>query len=177
MIRSTVPMRYTIATMPDPFAVFDLTPRFDFDEDELHQRFLSASAANHPDRFTDPLDQADAAERSAAINHAYRALSDPEARANALLALLGGPAAEDDKSLPPALLMEMMEVREELEAAAEADDRPALARLRAAAERQRQNHLDTLTRLFAQEPIDGKAIRLELNALRYIERMREQMPD
>ncbi|MEM9418314.1 MAG: Fe-S protein assembly co-chaperone HscB [Planctomycetota bacterium] len=163
--------------MANPFETFDLTPAFDLDLEALHQRFLAASAENHPDRFTDPLDQADAAERSSEINHAYRTLTDPEARANALLAVLGGPAPEDDKSLPPTFLMEMMAVREELEDAEAANDAAALSRLRQDAQNKRQHHVDQLSTLFAADPVDGKAVRLELNAMRYIERMLEQMPN
>lgn len=163
--------------MPDdPFAVFDLPPRFDLDTQALLQKFLAAAAATHPDRFVDLLDQADAADRSALINQAYRTLSDPEARAHALLALRGGPAAADDKALPPTLLMEMMELREELETAIKADDQLALTRLHDAAQSQKQAHLDRLAAHFDHDPFDGKTVRLELNALRYIQRMLEQMP-
>ncbi len=163
--------------MNDPFATLGVSPRFDLDLDELRQRFLTASAAHHPDRFTDPLDQADAAERSAELNAAYQTLTDPEARANALLALRGGPAAADDKSLPPTLLMEMMEVREELHQAVADQDHATLERLRDWAHQQHARHVDQLAKLFAHDELNGKAVRLELNAMRYIQRMIEQMPD
>jgi len=163
--------------MNDPFSLLELDPRFDLDPNELRQRFLTASAANHPDRFIDPLDQADAAERSAAINHAHQVLADPEARANALLSLRGGPAAADDQSLPPTLLMEMMEVREELDQAVADSDQPALDRLRQWAASEYDQHVAKLTALFAAADLDGQAVRLELNAMRYIQRMIEQLPD
>lgn len=163
--------------MNDPFSVLHLDPRFDLDIDELRQRFLAASAEHHPDRFTDPLDQADAAERSAAINQAHQTLSDPESRANALLALRGGPAAADDKSLPPTLLMEMMEVREELDRAVADQDNATINRLRIWSTTQYDQHIARLSKLFVDEDLDGQAIRLELNAMRYIQRMIEQLPD
>ncbi|MEM8494692.1 MAG: Fe-S protein assembly co-chaperone HscB [Planctomycetota bacterium] len=163
--------------MDDPFSTFKLTPGFDLDLDDLRQHFLAASAEHHPDRFTDPLDQADAAERSAQINQAYQTLIDPEARANALLALRGGPAASDDQSLPPTLLMEVMEIREELEQAVADEDRPTIARLRQWATTAYDQHLTKLSKLFAAQDLDGKAVRLELNAMRYVQRMLEQMPD
>ena len=165
--------------MPDPFAVFDLPPRFDVDSDELRRRYLEASAASHPDRFTDPLDQADAEERIAEVNHAYRTLADPESRAHALLHLLGvSDGGTDEKaSLPPALLMELLEVREALEEAIAENNADAVKRYRADAEAQRQEHLDRLAMLFDADPVDTKAVRQELNLLRYAQRMLEQTHD
>ena len=167
--------------MPDPFKTLGLPAKFDLDEGELHAKFIHASAQAHPDRHTDPVAQAEAAERSAEINQAYAVLSDPERRADALLTLLGGPAKGEDKSLPPALLMEMMEVREELEEAVADNNTKELERLRGWASDQRHTHLTTVAELFegAEAPLDeaaAKAIRLELNTLRYIQRMLEQMP-
>ncbi|GAB4108887.1 MAG: Fe-S protein assembly co-chaperone HscB [Phycisphaeraceae bacterium] len=167
---------------PDPFDILNLPRRFDLDPNQLHARFIQASAANHPDRFTDPVRQAEAAEKAAQINHAYAVLSDPEKRADALLTLLGGPAKEDDKSLPPDLLMDMMETRERLEDAIAENNQAELDSLRDWANQQRQQHLDRIADLFAQHPQcplpsdTAKAIRLELNTLRYIQRMLDQMP-
>lgn len=167
--------------MPDPFQTLGLPPRFDLNEADLHARFIQASAANHPDRYTDPVDQADAAERAAEINHAYAVLADPERRADALLTRLGGPAKDQDKSLPPDLLIDMMETRERMEDAVAENDRPQLDQLRAWANHQRETHLKMIAELFADNPHalppdTAKSIRLELNTLRYIQRMLDQMP-
>ena len=166
--------------MPDPFETLGLPPRYDLNEAELHTRFIQASAATHPDRYTDPVEQAQAAERSAEVNHAYAVLSDPERRADALLTLLGGPAKDEDKSLPPDLLMDMMEVREQLEEAVAQENLDELNKLRNWANDQRDAHLKIIRALFADKdtlvPEVAKSIRLELNALRYIQRMLDQMP-
>lgn len=166
--------------MPDPFQTLGLPPRFDLNEADLHAKFIQASSANHPDRYTDPIDQADAAERAAAINQAYTILADPERRADALLTLLGGPAKDQDKSLPPALLMDMMETRERMEEAIAENNQAELDGLRTWANQQRETHLKIIQSLFANKdvllPDDAKAIRLELNTLRYIQRMLDQMP-
>lgn len=168
--------------MANPFAAFGLPLRFDLDEAVLQRRFIELSAANHPDRFEDPLEQADAAEASAAINEAYRVLKDPELRANALLEALGGAGKSDDKTLPPDLLMQMIELREQQQEAEAGGDKATLASLRRQAHDKRQEHLQTLASLFAkagQAAPDAavlKSIRVELNALRYIERMIEQLP-
>ena len=99
----------------NPYELFNLPQRFEVDEVLLHKRFIEACSVHHPDRFTDPMDQADAAERSAELNAAYQTLSDPERRADCLLALLGGAAKEQDKSLPDDLLLDMMQMRERME--------------------------------------------------------------
>lgn len=183
----------------DPFALLGLPRRFDLDAAELQRRFIQASAANHPDRFTDALDQADAADRSAAINEAYRLLLDPQSRAEALLDLLeaeagaGGPsagrtparAAADAKALPPNLLMEMMEARERMEEAQASDDQAALAELATWARRERDKRLAHLGGLLSAGATGGgearaaalREARLELNAIRYFGRMIEQEQD
>jgi molecular chaperone HscB len=163
--------------MSDPFELLNLEPRFDLDEAALERAYLTASAASHPDRFADPVEQADAADRSARINEAYRSLKNPEARAKGLLARLGGSPPGDDPPLPPNLLMQMMEDREDLEQAIANEDELALQRHRNWADEQRRGHLDRIAVLFTQAPVDGREVQRELNALRYIERMLEQLPD
>ena len=163
--------------MVDPFSLLGLEPRFDLDETELQRRFLAESSANHPDRFADPLDQADAAERSSAINQAHQTLVDPESRARALLKLLGVSMDANDATLPPAMLMEVMEIREEMEQAIADQDHPTLDRLRTWALDQRQAHLSELTTRFEASPVDTAAVQKALNALRYTQRMLDQMPD
>jgi len=167
--------------MPDPFETLGLPRRYDLADTDLHAKFIQLSSAAHPDRYTDPVQQADAAEHAAEINQAYAALKDPEKRADVLLTLQGGPAKDQDKSLPPDLLMDMIEIREQLEEAIEKNDQPELDKLRAWADAQRDEHLQKVAGLFGDCPDylpddTGKAIRIELNTLRYIQRMLEQMP-
>ena len=133
----------------------------------------------HPDRFPDPIEQAEAVEQMSLITDAYRVLSDPEARARALLELSTQDEGADRDALPPDLLMEVMEVREEMESAIESGNANELQRLRTWAGERREEHLQKLAALLDRDidtTIAGKA-RLELNALRYIQRMLEQMPD
>lgn len=164
-------------SLTDPFDMFGLEPRFDLDEDELRQRYMTAAAEAHPDRYTDPIEQADAADRASLLNEAYRTLLDPERRANALLLTLGGTTKEDDNALPPDLLMDMMDVRERMEDAIASEDTDELAALREWAAGQRAAHLERVSLLLAGDAPDVRQARMELNALRYIERMIEQMPE
>lgn len=117
---------------------------------------------------------------SARLNEAMQTLEDPEKRAGVLLGLLGGPAAENDKSLPDGFLMEIMEVREEAEAAARAHDEAKLKAFESWANDQRSAMLDEVGKMFTS--VEGHAdsevlcaIRTQLNALRYIERMIDQI--
>ena len=163
--------------MPNPFALFDLPAQFAIDLDDLQRRYLRRSAETHPDRFVDPLEQADAADRAAALNDALGRLTDPERRARLLLEMAGHRASTDEKTLPPELLMEVMEVRESLEEAIAQNDEAELQRLRRWVAEQRTQYLDELTKLFGADAVDAAAVQRQLNGLRYVQRMREQMPD
>ncbi|XAL99495.1 hypothetical protein OT109_18185 [Phycisphaeraceae bacterium D3-23] len=168
--------------MDDPFGFLGIEPTFELDAAALQARFLAESSRCHPDRFADPLAQADAADRMSRVTQAHRVLRDPESRARALLVLRGGSATPGDdnaKALPPDLLMEVMEVRESLDDAIASEDTAAIEKHRAWAEAERAGRLKKIASLFEQPASEknAAALRLELNALRYIVRMLEQMPD
>ena len=165
--------------MGDPFKTLETEPAFGLDLESLRARFLDASSRCHPDRFTDPIEQADAADQMSRLTEAYRVLRDPEARAHALLTRRGAPADADEPSLPPDLLMQMMEIREGLEQATASGDDQAVARYRDWALGQQSHYLGQISALFdeAASESNARAIRLQLNGLRYIVRMLEQMPD
>ncbi len=164
----------------DPFELLGLPRRFDIDLKALQATYLRKSATLHPDRFTDPLEQADAAERAARLNDAKAVLADDERRANAMLLLLGGPDRDQLKDLPDGFLMDMMETRQEMEHAMASAHPAERKRMEDWAAQQRADYLQTLRDLFAKpgDPPaaeDLRSIRIELNALRYIERMIEQL--
>lgn len=119
-------------TADNPFDRLGLPRRFALPAADLERAYLAASRAAHPDHHAGGGSAALAASESAAsaINVAYATLKDPFRRAEALLTLLGGPSAADEKSQDAAFLMEMMEFRERLEAgdpdiAAEVESRRA----------------------------------------------------
>lgn len=178
-------------TDPDhnPFALLGVEPRFDLDEQELQRRFIAASAESHPDRSTDPEQQAELARRAAQINRAYRTLCDLESRGNALLDLLGGPSASAEKTLPEGLLEEMLDVRERMDQAQSTGDRKELHELEDWAQSRRERAVKKIAKLFRSTPIGEsnadtpdlqilRAVRIQLNGLRYYLRMIEQLdPD
>jgi molecular chaperone HscB len=111
---------------PDPavdhFTVAGVARGYALDLAELEERFREQSRKLHPDRFT----TADARARRASLqwsvklNEARRVLKDPIKRAAYLLSLNG---VQVPAMAPPALLMEILELREALgEARAAGDD-------------------------------------------------------
>jgi molecular chaperone HscB len=160
----------------DPFDLLGLPPVFDLDAPALQRAYLQRSAAIHPDLAAQ---DAEAARQAAALNQAKRMLDDPERRANALLARLGGPGKERDRSLPPGFLIEIMETREEIESARL--DPAARTRWEHWGAERRAAYAARVSGLFASagsNPAVLRAIRTELNAWRYIERLIEQLdPD
>ncbi len=107
----------------NPFEIFGLAPAFRVDAAALDARFRELSKVVHPDRHArgGPAERRAALSRAIDVNAAYRVLRDPVKRGEALLALHGR-APEDGGKASPALLLEMMELREALaEARARAD--------------------------------------------------------
>lgn len=82
----------------------------------VEKRFRELSKSFHPDRHSTatPSDRRAAAEHTVSLNEAMRAVKDPMARIQQLLALSGRPIEETARAAP-ALLMEIMELREEAE--------------------------------------------------------------
>lgn len=159
-----------------PYATLGLPRRFALHDAEIQRAYLAAAASVHPDLASgDP----EAPARAAALNAARDTLADPERRATALLHLLGGPSAAEDKSLPDGFLIDMLEVREQVEASR--GDAEATARWERWADEQRDAFIQRVAALFegaANDPARRAAIRRELNAWRYIERLIEQLdPD
>lgn len=105
--------------MQDAFDRLGLPRRFRVDAAELERAYLARSRAVHPDYHLagSSADLNASLELSAALNEAYNTLRDPFTRAEHLLSLHGGPGAAEHKQVPPAFLAEMLDAREELEAA------------------------------------------------------------
>lgn len=123
---------YPVPENTDYFALLGIERRYALDVAELSAAFRSITRSIHPDRFAarDERVQALATRATAEVNRAYQVLRDPIARADYLLELHGGPSAAEDRSVDPALLMEVMELREALDAAAEARNTGEVERLR-----------------------------------------------
>ena len=176
------PRARRINTMPepqdDPFDVIGIEPTFDLDVDALKKTLRRRIASNHPDRASDPIAREEAVRLVARLNEARTLLEDDERRANLALIRLGGASASDDRSLPPTFLMEILEVREDMERALASNDADERARVQAWADNERARLHELVRSLF--ERLQGgddcaSEIRLQLNVWRYIERMIDQL--
>ena len=109
--------------MTDYFTVFGLSRKLGVDGEALQRRFYELSRQHHPDfhQGAGAERQAEVLGQSALVNRAYRALREPLARAEYLIALEEGrearEGATDKPKAPRELLEEMMEVQEALEEA------------------------------------------------------------
>jgi molecular chaperone HscB len=105
--------------MTDHFDRLGLPRRFALDAAAVERAYIARSRAVHPDYHLSgsSADLSASLELSAALNEAYNTLRDPFARAEYLLSLSGGPSAQQEKTLDPAFLAEMMEYQERVEAA------------------------------------------------------------
>jgi molecular chaperone HscB len=165
--------------MSDYFELLGLPRRFAVDGAELERRYLERSRDAHPDR-------GGAAAQAMELNQAYRALRRELPRAEHLLQLEGSPI-RDDQRVAPALLAEILELREELAEARAAGDRAALDRLERAARQRERAELDELAARFAAlealpAGAPGRPERLaaavdQVVVLRYLARYREAFED
>src|SRR6266853_1459891 len=109
--------------MTDYFTVFGLPRKLAVDAPTLQRRFYELSREHHPDfhHGAEEARQAEALAASAQVNRAYRALRDPLARVEYLIALEEGREVREETSARPKapmdLLEEMLEVQEALEEA------------------------------------------------------------
>lgn len=172
---------YSPAMTWDPFAMLRLPRTFALERAEIERAYLRRVGEAHPDRAGPETEEHDERPFAAEINRARQDLLDPETRGNVLLGLLGGPSKEADRSLPDGFLMEMMEVRGEMEADSAVGGGEIVDKWEAWGEARRAEHIRAAGELFAEIERAGatatglKAIRTRLNAWRYIERMLEQV--
>ena len=164
--------------MTDHFERLGLPRRFSLDPAALEAAYLDRSRAVHPDfHHSSSVGERAASEAlAAAINESYTTLKDPFRRSEHLLALLGGPTAAEVKDIPPAFLMEMMDLREEIERA----DAAGKARHEADARRRLGSLFAGLIPLFdkaGENPAARLAIRKELNAAKYLKGILRDLRD
>lgn len=155
----------------DPFKVLGLEPSFDIDSSRLRAVWLRRAAQEHPDA-------SGSMGASADLNSAYKVLSEPVSRAEALLGLRSAPEV-DPKRLPDGFLLVMMELRERADDAR--GDSAALAALRAEAEEGRRAALAAISQAFRDCALPrmsceaAQLVRIQINVLRSFERMLEQL--
>ncbi len=194
------------ANPSDPFDLLGVPARFDLDKVTLESRQRELSKVLHPDRFaTAPsAERRGALNKAMAVNEAVRLLKNPVARGQALLQRLlaqgrdghsGGEHGEGvpqrsgavhlpEVRVPGALLMEILEWREELASAFARRDKLVLDKIadiastrRAATTKDLTTRFETLAQVRELDPQNAEvtAIAQGLAALKYLERLSEEV--
>lgn len=134
----------------DPFGLFDLPVSFDVDLDELERRYHRLQRIVHPDRHAGGSENERrlAMQMTAKLNEAYDTLCSPLARTRCLLERHGRVLEANPSDLPPELLCEQIELREELEGLNDVGDRAGLETLRARLHERIEAIEDRLNRIF-----------------------------
>ncbi len=101
--------------MTDHFCRFGIDRAFAVDREALERRFHELQLQSHPDRHVTAKEtrRDQALAESSDINAAYRTLREPIQRAKHVVELYGFPISER-KSVPPSLLMTVMEAQEKI---------------------------------------------------------------
>jgi molecular chaperone HscB len=173
--------------MHNPFETLGLAPGFALDLSALERRQRELSRALHPDRFagSGAAERRQALSRAMDVNEACRTLRDPLSRADAVLAVLGAPpvGGENERVTDPALLMDMLEQREELDEVRRRGDRAALASLKEKMKGREQALIGELERAFGplvaahgtNDSTGFERVRRPLVELRYVRRYLEEV--
>ncbi len=154
--------------MDDLFARLGLPRRYALDLAEVERRYLAKSRSLHPDFYHNAsvAEQQASLTAAAMLNESYLALRDPFRRVEHLLMLHGGPTAAEVKNLDQAFLMEMMDLRERIDAAK--SDRAGLAALESLLSARLRELLDDAGRPFDADreisPTTLSLIRQQLNS-------------
>ncbi len=167
--------------MASPFETLGVAAVFALDMTALEQRHRTLSGTLHPDRYVGrpAAERRLALERAIAVNSAWRQLRDPVKRAEAVLQARGVTVGEGaEPKAPPALLMEMMEVRETLSDARRSRDIDAIMQLSEQMRAREKAVLANLAAGFEQAGEDQSmllALLPNLGELRYLRRFFEEL--
>ncbi|RYZ00370.1 MAG: co-chaperone Hsc20 [Chitinophagaceae bacterium] len=116
-------LRVALPYLMTYFELFGIPVQLRTDKAALRKRYFELSRASHPDYFAQAgADvQADALDRSALLNRAYKTLGDDDALLGYVLQEKGLLQPDEKYALPPDFLMEMMELNEAVPGALEDD--------------------------------------------------------
>ena len=167
----------------DYFALLGMPRTYHMDESELDRSYREKSKQSHPDRFAtaEAAKRVSALSQSMELNKAYKTLRKPATRAEYLL-FLRGVAIKDNEILDPRFLTEILEKREELQAAKHQGDPGILEKLEEEMLDQREEVLARVGDLFSTLESEGgqslvESIKRELIVLRYVNRYLKEFDD
>jgi molecular chaperone HscB len=156
----------------DDFALFQLPVQFDIDSKSLERARQALQLRCHPDRF---VGQGASAQRlamqwSVRINEAYARLRAPLERAIYLCQLAGyDPRQTAQAALPPELLMQHMQWREQLDDAH--GQAQALLALHNEVQQEQTQRWQAVAAALNQQPVQAKEAAQHLQALMFIEKL------
>lgn len=98
------------------FELFEIPVQLSVDRASLPRKYFELSRAFHPDFHANAGGeaQAEALEKTALLNKAFRTFQDPDATIRYVLQLKGLMEEEEKYELPPDFLMEVMEINESM---------------------------------------------------------------
>ena len=104
--------------MMNYFELFEIPVSLQVDKNTLAKKYVALQKKFHPDFYTKETEyeQEEALEKSSLINKALKVLRNPDETIKYVLQLKGLLEEEEKYQLPPAFLMEVMELNEELSA-------------------------------------------------------------
>jgi molecular chaperone HscB len=116
------------------FELFEIPVQLKVDKSTLTKRFFELSRRFHPDYFATAGEeaQAEALEKSAQLNKAFKTFQHPDSTLQYALELKGLLEENEKYQLPPDFLAQMMEINEQLMDAKMEDDPQALESIRTA---------------------------------------------
>jgi molecular chaperone HscB len=171
---------------PDFFGLFGLPERFEIDAAELERRYLSLSRELHPDRHASgtPGERLAAVQRTTDLNAAYQVLRDEFKRTEHLLHRRGIETTEADSqdhraTVESSVLHEVLELREGLAEAKEANDQARIATLTAEVEARSARAWESIREgwrtVESGDASPLREIKKQLTSLRYYRRFLDEV--
>lgn len=162
--------------IPCHYALFELQPAFDIDQEMLASRYRELARKVHPDRFADAgeTEQRHAIERSANLNEAYQTLKSPSRRARYLLTLEGREMPLEATVQDPAFLMQQMQWREELEELQEDADLPGIVSFKTRLKAAQQDLHDAFALIWRDESQREEAERL-VRRMQFLDKLTQEV--
>lgn len=163
------------------FELFEIPVQLKVDNKSLSVKFFELSRKYHPDYFVNKenKDQAEALEKSALLNKAYKAFQSTDDTIKYVLQLKGLLEEEEKYELPPDFLMEVLEINEQL---MDAGDDPELkSRLQSQVENLQSEIYEPVKEIVEryQEGITSEKELLQVKAYyykkKYLQRIRRQL--
>jgi molecular chaperone HscB len=163
------------------FELFEIPVQLRVDSKALAEKFFELSRKYHPDYFVNKenKDQAEALEKSALLNKAYKTFQNPDQTIKYVLQLKGLLEEEEKYELPPDFLMEVLEINEQL---MDAEDDPKLkARLQSQVENLQSEIYEPVKEIVEryQEGVTSEKELLQVKSYyykkKYLQRIRRQL--